>query len=116
MTREQARKACLYAEVWARETTWKDVVDLIHGVAWMIGEQLSRPVSAHLCGSHDIDDMPVLRVRMGEFEHHIVFRETRILENNTIEILLGDKRIEEIVGDRMRQAKARQNLQKEKIR
>lgn len=117
MTREQFKRACVFAEVWARQTTWKDVVDLIHGTAWMIGEQLQRPVNAHLVGQHDIDDMPVIRIHaLSEFTHHIVFRETRILENNTTELMLGDARVEELVAERIREAKERQALKKDKVK
>jgi hypothetical protein len=109
LTREQVKRACVYAEAWARATTWKGVEDLIHGIAWMIGEQLARNVSIVLVGCHDIDDLPVVRVQIGEFQHHIVFRDTRMLENDTIELLMADDRIEEIVGQRMKDAQDRQD-------
>lgn len=107
LTRDQVRKACLYAEAWVRQTTWKDVEDLIHGTAWMIGEQLSRPIHALLVGMHDIDDMPVIRIHIGDIVHHIAFRDTRMVENNTAEMMLGEARIEEIVEQRIQDAKAR---------
>lgn len=115
LTRDQVRKACLFAEAWVRQTTWKDVEDLIHGTAWMIGEQLSRPINALLVGMHDIDDMPVIRVQIGEMVHHIAFRDTRMVENNTAELMLGEARIEEIVERRMQDAKSRKNWVAQKL-
>jgi len=115
LTRDQVRKACLFAEAWVRQTTWKDVEDLIHGTAWMIGEQLSRPINAMLVGMHDIDDMPVVRVQIGEMVHHIAFRDTRMVENNTAELMLGEARIEQLVEQRMQAAKDRKREVVEKL-
>jgi hypothetical protein len=115
LTRDQVRKACLFAEAWVRQTTWKDVEDLIHGTAWMIGEQLSRPINAMLVGMHDIDDMPVVRVQIGEMVHHIAFRDTRMVENNTAELMLGEARIEQLVEQRMQAAKDRKRAVVEKL-
>lgn len=115
LTRDQVRKACLYAETWVRQTTWKDVEDLIHGTAWMIGEQLSRPINALLVGMHDIDDMPVVRVQIGEMVHHIAFRDTRMVENNTADLMLGEARIEQLVEQRMQAARDRKRGVTEKL-
>lgn len=112
LTREQFKRACLYAEAWVLGTTWKDVEDLIHATAWQIGEQLARPIHALLVGQHDIDDMPVVRIHCSEFQHHIVYRDLRLLENNTTELLLSDERIEQMVERRMEAARERENVKK----
>lgn len=108
LTREQVRQACLYAEAWVRQTTWQDCPALMRGLGWMIGEQLGRPIRAVLEGVHDIDDMPVVRIVIGEFEHFVVFRDTRIVENDAAALLLGEEKIEQIVEQKMAAARERQ--------
>lgn len=110
LTREEVKRACVYAEEWVRPTTWKDVEDLMHGLAWQIGEQLGRPINALLVGVHDLNDMPVLRVHVGEFQHHIVIRDTRLLENNAGELLVSDRRVEQVVEQRLEALKAQADL------
>ena len=107
LTREQVRQAATYAEEWARPITWKSVEDLMHGLAWSMIEQLNRPLTAHLIGMHDVDDMPVIRVHVGELMHHVAMRGARLLENDTMDLLLGDVRVEEAVERRLRESEER---------
>lgn len=107
LTREQVRRACLYAEAWVRQTTWKDAVDLMHALAWCVIDQVNRPVSVVLAGVHDIDDMPVIRMHVGEIIHHIAVRDTRMVANNTADLLLSEDALEIVIERRMQQARER---------
>lgn len=114
MTRDQVRKACLYAEAWVRPTTWKDATDLMHALAWCVIDQMNRPVKVVIAGMHDLDDMPVMRLHVGEIIHHIAVRDTRMVYNNTAELLLADDDAEILLTERIAAAKERSGV-KDKV-
>ena len=113
LTRDQVRKACLYAEAWVRPTTWKDATDLMHALAWCVIDQVNRPVKVVVAGLHDLDDMPVMRLHVGEIIHHIAVRDTRMVYNNTADLLLDDDG-EILLTERMAAAKERAGV-KDKV-
>ena len=73
-TRDQLRKACLWAETEARTSTWDEAADLVDWLNWAIGEQLGCHVVSKIVAWHDISDAPIIRIDIQDYTHHIAVR------------------------------------------
>lgn len=79
-TRDEMRRACLFAESEARAIIWVSVDHLVGYLVQHIGDQLSVPITAEVAGWHGESDLPVIAIYAAHYTHHVAVRDTHINE------------------------------------